>query len=185
LPGLLSPYHQPVQSKEYSTVSEEDTDIYSGLPSWQFTAVPAAEAATEDEQAAFNRSTCLLLTLWCFLGDSPICADAFQRGGKAQDRWTTAGELEGLQPEQVGINDKISGLLRNTKRLDAIVQALISSGSLILAESTCDGLPAYTIESHIKGQIIDSLSHKAKVLWKMQALMLVTFVFPRPNISLE
>jgi len=185
IPGISSFNHRPVQSTQYSTVPVENTDFCSGLPSWQSDAVAAAEATTKDEQAAFSPPTSLLLVLWCFLGDSPVCVDAIQRGGKAQNRWTTSGELEGLRPEQVGIHDTISALLWNTNQLGAAVETLLSSGLLILAESTCDGMPAYTVDNDVKGQIINSLPLEAKVLWKTQVLILVAFVFPRPSISLK
>jgi hypothetical protein len=46
----------------------------------------------------------------------------------------------------------------------AAIHALLSSDLLILAESKCDGQPAYTVDNRVKRQIINSLSLEARVL---------------------
>jgi hypothetical protein len=158
-------------------------DFCSDLPSWQSEAVTAVMAATKDKQSAFDSGTCLLLTLWSFLDGSSICIDAIRRWGKTQDRWSTEGELRRMEPGEVGINHTIAGLSSNIDQLNASVQALLSHGALIRTVSRCDGLPAYTVNVCIKGQIIDNLSSETRVLWKIQASIVVAFAFPRPNIN--
>jgi hypothetical protein len=168
---------------EFSTIPVDNIDFCSDLPSWQSEAVTAVMAATKHKQIALDSGTCLLLTLWCFLDGSPICIDAMERWGKTQDRWATGGELQRMKPGEVGINHTIADLSSNTDQLNASVQALLTHGALIRTISRCDGLPAYALNVEIKGQIVDNLSSEARVLWKIQASIVVAFAFPRPNIN--
>lgn len=182
--GTATSNHRTAQSAEHSSDIVMHSHVGNDLPQWQLDSVAIVSEATKHKNAAFSSSTSLLLVLWCFLDDSPICADAIQRGGKSQVRWTTSGELGELRPKQAGIDDVISSLLGDTNRMRAAVHTLLNSGLLIPSLAACDGLPTYTVEIDVKGRIINSMTPEAKAEWKIQALMLVALIFPRPNISL-
>jgi hypothetical protein len=181
----MASHPQAARATGPSTISTADLESCSGLPRWQFDAIVAATAATKDKQINLDRSASFLLILWCFLGDSPVSIEAIQRIGKTQPRWTADGELGVLRPEQVGINDLMVDVSTNTNQLDAAVQTLFSSGLLNHATPLCDNSSTYTVDVDMKKQIVNSISPEARVLWTNQVLILVAFIFPRPNISQE
>lgn len=81
------------------------------------------------------------------------------------------------------MNNTISSLLGCTAQLHTAVQKLHTLGLLVRSTIESDGLPAYTVAGAVKKQILNGMSSEAKLIWRLQALKLVTFIFPRPNIS--
>lgn len=163
------------------TWRQYSTSYDPALPQWVTGSVAAVRELISESRDP-DQATSLLLVLSCFLGDCDITVCSITRGAVAASRWSSNGELEALSPLGAGIDPSLSELLLTLPGLTRSIK-LLEDMSLIRMTHDSTGELSFIVERDRKRLIKECLDSSTRKFWRCQALLLASFVFPRPHLD--